>query len=84
MTNKHGRSFVDSYTSKLSGEYFIQFTDCCKSLPLVAGFGTGPPLSTCLTLFPKHGGQEAQTTNPPFKITIQENEYSPGQDIHSM
>lgn len=54
----------------------------CLQFDVVAGFGKGPPVSTCLTLFPKHGGQEAQTTNPPFTITIQENEYSPGQDIH--
>ncbi|XP_052102438.1 putative ferric-chelate reductase 1 [Mytilus californianus] len=53
---------------------------CC--FQSVSGFAAGPPFSTCLTLFPKHHGLEAQTTEPPYTIDIQENDYIPGQDIH--
>ncbi|CAG2255811.1 unnamed protein product [Mytilus edulis] len=53
---------------------------CCYQL--VSGYAAGPPFSTCLTLFPKHDGLEAQTTEPPYTIHIQETYYIPEQDIH--
>ena len=55
-----------------------------SNLPvIVLGFQNGPPFSSCLTLFPKHGGLEAQTTEPPYTVSVDEHNYSPGQEIHS-
>ncbi|XP_046371549.2 putative ferric-chelate reductase 1 homolog [Haliotis rufescens] len=49
----------------------------------VAGFGRGPPGSTCLTMFPKHGQDLTwQASGPcPFKINLSSDTYRPLQNI---
>lgn len=49
----------------------------------VRGHADGPPIGTCLNFFPKHGGQEAQFTDPPYIIDIKEDNYVGDQNINS-
>ncbi|KAK7111101.1 putative ferric-chelate reductase 1 [Littorina saxatilis] len=43
-------------------------------------YPNGPPPSTCMTLFPKHG-VERQTGQSPFMLTLSQETYAPGQNI---
>ncbi|XP_046544580.1 putative ferric-chelate reductase 1 homolog [Haliotis rubra] len=54
----------------------------CTVAP-AAGYSQGPPVGTCLTVFPKHGQDLTwQSSGPcPFKIRLSSETYSPLQNI---
>ncbi|OWF38106.1 putative defense protein [Mizuhopecten yessoensis] len=45
------------------------------------GFGMGPPLGACVDMWPKDHGADAQTSDPPYTITVSKNTYSPGETL---
>ncbi|XP_064603151.1 ferric-chelate reductase 1-like [Liolophura sinensis] len=53
----------------------------CSQLTVVQSFSTGAPISTCLTMFPKHKGTEKMVSPSPFAIRLSSQTYRPSQEI---
>ncbi|XP_033738606.1 putative defense protein [Pecten maximus] len=47
------------------------------------GFGMGPPLGACVDMWPVHGA-DAQTSDPPYTITVSKDTYTPGETLTVM
>jgi hypothetical protein len=52
-------------------------------LPEVLSYAYGPPIGTCASMFPNGHGVEAQTTEPPYTISVNATTYRPNDVIQS-
>lgn len=52
-------------------------------IPGVAPYPYGPPPGSCMSMFPKGHGVEAQKSTPPFDILVNSTSYREGDVIQS-
>ncbi|OWF49188.1 putative defense protein [Mizuhopecten yessoensis] len=57
----------------------VMFLGSALTVPCL-GYGLGPPIGACVSMWPGHE-VDAQSTDPPYTITVSKNTYTPGEQL---
>ncbi|OWF49189.1 putative defense protein isoform X2 [Mizuhopecten yessoensis] len=57
----------------------VMFLGSALTVPCF-GYGLGPPLGACVNMWPSHG-IDAQSTDPPYTITVSKDTYTAGEQL---